>query len=525
MTMRTYLELLTVSLLAQSALAQLCQTTSLTAGDPQAYASLGIDLAISNDTLISGAPNADYNVNGFYFRGAVYVWRRINDQWVAEAKISGPAYPTTYLGRAVAIDGDVFVASGFGLSYPYERAWVYRRTAGVWNNEAELVPADPVLAGSAQPRAVAIDGARIAVGHPVADGFATPGASRSGAVYLYELQGNWQQTAKLVPSTAGTNDEIGMALAMRGGVLAFSQRPAGATPGLTTVHVYSFPGGNPQQDAWLVATNPGASNYFASTIATDGQRIAVGDIGDTGLAGHQGSVHVYVRQGGVWVEEQLIRPAVPGGNAGFGREIAIAGDELVVGGAFPPRLWRFHRVAGSWVQQFDGITMSQNVAAVALGDGHAVAGFDTATIGPFAQAGELGVFHIGSQAVNYGTGLAGTGNRVPTLTAPSCPIVGAPFTSDVGNALGGSFGALAYGLSPASVPFYGGTLLVAPILFTQMFLLGGTPGVAGAGTASTPLQLTDPALVGLQFYVQACVYDVGAVEDLSLTPALRVMIG
>lgn len=522
--MRTLHKLLTASLLAHPALAQLCQTTDLIAGDPQANASLGTDVAISGDTLVSGAPNADYGVNGFYYRGAVYVWRRISSQWVPEAKISGPAYPTTYLGRAVAIDGDVMVASGFSLTSPYERAWVYRRTASAWNQEAELVPFDPLSSAAIQPRAVAVDGARIAVGHPRANGLGTENTRLSGAVYIYEPQGTtWVHAAKLAPASALPNDEIGMALAMRGGVLAFSQRPTG---GNSVAHVYRWNGNLPLADGTLAPTNPGASSHFAIAIATDGQRIAVGDPGDLGLTGHQGAVHVYLRQSGVWVEEQLIRPAIPGGtNAAFGSEVAIDGDELLVSGTVPHRIWRFHRVGGSWVQQFDGVRVSGNVAALAIAGVDAAAGLDTATIGTLPQAGKVGIFRIGSQAAEYGIGLAGTGNRIPTLGAPSCPIVGAPFTADVGNAVGGSVGVLAYAFSPANLPLFGGTLNVYPILFTQQFTLGGSPGAAGVGTASTPLPLVSPVLVGLQLYVQGIVFDAGAVWGLSMTAGLQVMIG
>lgn len=513
--------------LTQTALAQICETARLVATDPQSNALFATSIALDSDTLVAGAHQADPLVTGPGFRGAVYVFREVAGQWIAESKVPGLPAPATYMGRAVAVHGDVLVASGFSGSAPYERAYAFRRAAGVWTLDGTLVPSDPVSSAAQQPRAVAVDGDRIAVGHPVAGGQPTVAASRTGAVYVYQYTGSWSQTAKLVPTTAATGDQVGLRLAMRAGVLAFSQKPIGPTTVPSAVHVYGFPAGSPSLEATLVATNAGATTSFGAAVATDGVRIAVGDPNDTGSPGNLGAVHVYAKVAGSWVEEQVLRPALPAGASTlFGTQVAIDGDELFATGT-GVQVVRFRRVGGVWVEQFEPspVTGTLSTVTLALGGGTLFVGSSADAVGGLAAAGSLGVHHIGSLAARYGNGLGGSGGLVPTLASSECPIVGAAPTIDVADALGGSAAVLAYAPAATSIPVLGGTLLVAPIVTTQVVLLGGAPGVAGAGGASVPLPVLGPSLLGLELYVQAGVIDPAAPQWFALTNGLRLRIG
>lgn len=125
----------------------------------------------------------------------------------------------------------------------------------------------------------------------------------------------------------------------------------------------------------------------------------------------------------------------------------------------------------------------------------------------------------------YGTGLAGTGQIVPTLGATGCPDLGVPFSLAVNAAIGGGLGLLALGSAPASVPLFGGSLLVAPIDALLTIAANGAVGVPGAGSVNLPLQINDPALVGAPFWFQAAFLDAGAVQGFSLSNGLQLVIG
>lgn len=120
---------------------------------------------------------------------------------------------------------------------------------------------------------------------------------------------------------------------------------------------------------------------------------------------------------------------------------------------------------------------------------------------------------------NYGKGWAGT-NGVPTFTPKSDPVVGKNLKIDLENSLGATTsGLLVIGLSQASIKTSkGGTLLVAPLLFTPLSIPAG--GLTISGTI--PDDLT---LYGLDVDLQALEFDAGASKGVSFTQGLDLSLG
>jgi len=128
--------------------------------------------------------------------------------------------------------------------------------------------------------------------------------------------------------------------------------------------------------------------------------------------------------------------------------------------------------------------------------------------------------------VAYGTGLAGKGAFVPRLYGKGCPKPGASFELKLDQAVGGASAALFVGLSPAAVPFKGGTFRVGSVLLAVNLTIGGAAGVAGAGSLTLPAALPAiPALTGASFFLQAACSDAAAVHHVSLTQGLQLEIG
>jgi hypothetical protein len=120
---------------------------------------------------------------------------------------------------------------------------------------------------------------------------------------------------------------------------------------------------------------------------------------------------------------------------------------------------------------------------------------------------------------NYGTGWAGT-LGVPSLVAESNPVVGQPISIDVGNSAGvATIGVLAVGAASASKPTaLGGTLLVDAYAWT-IFALPST-GYVFADTIPD-----DPALDGVDFYLQALEADGGASRHVAFSAGLDLLLG
>ena len=126
----------------------------------------------------------------------------------------------------------------------------------------------------------------------------------------------------------------------------------------------------------------------------------------------------------------------------------------------------------------------------------------------------------------YGTGTPGAGGFVPALRGIFNPCPGHHIALDFLDFLGGTPGALFIGLQPASLAFVGGTLLVDPVgPFVQVSF--PFPGAGpGGGDFRLPFVLSnEPALIGLQLYLQAAASDAAAPGGVSLSNGLEEVIG
>jgi hypothetical protein len=126
----------------------------------------------------------------------------------------------------------------------------------------------------------------------------------------------------------------------------------------------------------------------------------------------------------------------------------------------------------------------------------------------------------------YGLGLAGKGGFVPRLYGNGCAQIGGSFALKLDQVVGGAGGTLFVGLAQAAVPFKGGSFQVGALVLSVPVAVGGTPGVAGAGSLTLPAALPSlPALQGTSLFLQAGFPDAAAVKGVSLTQGLEIEIG
>jgi hypothetical protein len=127
----------------------------------------------------------------------------------------------------------------------------------------------------------------------------------------------------------------------------------------------------------------------------------------------------------------------------------------------------------------------------------------------------------------YGSGLAGSGAIVPTLTGEGCPGLGLTPRARIANALGGATAWILGGPAPAALPFKGGTLLVSPGSATIVpLVLSGPAGVPGVGTLLLPIPLPNiPAYIGASLRMQTLVPDPAAPAGWAMTAGLQFTIG
>ena len=180
----------------------------------------GVALSLDGDTLVVGAygensgatgVNGDQSINTVNDSGAVYVFRRINSDWVQEAYIKASnSSGGIRFGISVSVQGDRLAVGGYrdssastGLngSQTYESstlwsgaAYLFRRTGASWAQYAYIKPSN-LDTNQEFGTSLALDQSTLAVGAPGEDGGAigingdpsVGNALSSGAVYVRRI--------------------------------------------------------------------------------------------------------------------------------------------------------------------------------------------------------------------------------------------------------------------------------------------------------------------------------------------------
>lgn len=145
------------------------------------------------------------------------------------------------------------------------------------------------------------------------------------------------------------------------------------------------------------------------------------------------------------------------------------------------------------------------------------------TAQPGARDG-VDMIAMGGLFTRYGNGLAGGGGRVPALDGSGVPSPGNGVSIDVSNGLGAAPGVLLIGIARASLPIFGGTVLVNPTLSVPHALAGAT-GVPGAGNVALPFAIPGgSSLLGSRLMFQAGYLDAAAVQSISMSNGLEMLI-
>jgi len=121
--------------------------------------------------------------------------------------------------------------------------------------------------------------------------------------------------------------------------------------------------------------------------------------------------------------------------------------------------------------------------------------------------------------ISFGTGVPGTGGQTPVLSGSGTAVPGGVVTLSVANGKANAVGALFVGVTQGSIPFAGGTFLVAAP-FVQVALNLGPAGTAVAAGAVP----ADANMFGIEVYQQYWCIDSGAVKGRASSNGLRFEI-
>lgn len=180
---------------------------------------------------------------------------------------------------------------------------------------------------------------------------------QSGAVYVFtRTNGAWRQVAYLKASNTGAGDLFGWSVALSGDTLAVGAiGESSAATGINgnqadnsafvsgAVYVFTRVNNEWGQQAYLKASNTGASDFFGYSVALSGETLAVGALKESsnaiGVNGNQsdntalesGAVYVFTRSAGLWSQQAYLKASNSGTGDHFGWSVSLAGESLAVG--------------------------------------------------------------------------------------------------------------------------------------------------------------------------------------------------
>lgn len=263
-------------------------------------------------------------------------------------------------GSAAVLGGDrVFVGSTCADdACPGKRncnsgaVYVFRHEGADWVQEARIVPPD-ALGGRFFGRRIAADATHLFVG---SSSFSYEKVKKPPAVQVYHRLGtDWS----LETTLAATVDDVdfGQGLAVSGTV-AMVGAPGYDGRGTIKprassgrVHVYQYDGGRWIEGPKLVAPDGQKGDQFGSTLALDGDTLAVAAPDDDASRAALGSVYLFERKDGQWRFKEKLYPPDPRDVHKFGHSLALRGDLLLAGAETNDSIgtvFAFRRVDGSF---------------------------------------------------------------------------------------------------------------------------------------------------------------------------------
>ncbi|TGL53673.1 hypothetical protein EHQ55_00765 [Leptospira meyeri] len=380
------------------------QQAYIKAPNEEASDQFGISVAIDGDTIVVGANLEDSNQttitngptasgdNSASNAGAVYVFKRTGSTWAQEAYIKPSNIEAgDQFGFPVAISGDTIVvgsyledsnqtsitngptASGNNSFTDSGAIYVFHRSGSTWSQEAYIKPSN-VETQDFFGKGLAISGDTIVAGANLEDSNQTTitnggtassnnGATSAGAAYVYQRTGStWVEQAYLKAPNADAGDQFGEDVAINKDtivVAAFAEasnqititngQTASSDNSATNVgaaYVFKRTGSTWTHEAYLKAPNAKADEYFGTSLAIEGDTIAVGvlyedssqrtvtngpTISIDNASPRSGAIFVYGRTGSNWALNAYLKAPNADPDDRLGIAIGLSGDTIVAG--------------------------------------------------------------------------------------------------------------------------------------------------------------------------------------------------
>jgi hypothetical protein len=199
------------------------QKAKLTAIDAQGGEKFGISVAIDGDTIAVGSSNRS---KGDLKTGSVFVFRYIDSDWQYETELfASDLGKSDKFGSSVALEGDTIIVGApyqDGVASNTGAAYVFRRNAGTWIEEAKLM-GSALSAGALFGNSVGLSGDTAVIGayRNYLEGYDLEAEENillkdAGSAYLFRFEGGGWNPRDILPFDRNGGEEFGWAVAISG---------------------------------------------------------------------------------------------------------------------------------------------------------------------------------------------------------------------------------------------------------------------------------------------------------------------
>jgi hypothetical protein len=155
----------------------------------------------------------------------------------------------------------------------------------------------------------------------------------SGSAYIFEQVNNqWVQQTKLLPTDGTEGDQFGTTVAINGNLLIIGA-PNNDVNGTDSGSAYIFEKTNNQwtQKTKLIPTDGTEGDQFGNSVAIDGYVIIVGKHFDSYNGWDSGSAYIFEKTNNQWTQKTKLIPNDGEEYDEFGNSVAISENTILIG--------------------------------------------------------------------------------------------------------------------------------------------------------------------------------------------------
>lgn len=226
-------------------------------------------------------------------------------------------------GRSLDVDAGFIVVSALNLNDPQPSSGVVCVFDSQTGEQIHRLAASDGLAEDFLGESLSLSGGVILAGASGDDDF----GSRAGSAYLFDAS-TGAQLRKLIPADGAAGDRFGSSVSIHDSVAAVGA-VLDSDAGIASGSAYLFNVATGFQLGKLLALDRSSSDNFGFSIATDGQRVVVGAIGDDDRGTDAGSAYVFDVATGQQLHKLL--PDTVESQALFGSSVSIRDGLIAIG--------------------------------------------------------------------------------------------------------------------------------------------------------------------------------------------------